>query len=367
MRRGIEAVEQNTLIAPTEHEETNRPRPASPPPPISPSGHLARKGEIGAVELTASERDQVTRILDELAAEFSDAEDPELPRRIGSWGHLLPAALREPLLELRYGETLAGLVVKGGPVSADPGPTPRHWREYDRSRTAQHDWWLLLLVAQLGDVVCWSTLQNGRLIADVLPVAGHEEAQTGHGSRAELQFHVEDAFDDDRCDAFALACLRNPDAVPTTVASTACLDLNALDVEILAEPRFRIAPDPEHLRGLPHGEHIQPRARAVLTEAAVDARLRVDPAFTAPAAGDKRAATAFEGLCEQLRAGTVDLVLGAGDVLLLDNHRTVHGRRSFRPRYDGTDRWLRKASVIRDLRRTRSRRVSADSRILLPR
>ncbi|MGK8487784.1 TauD/TfdA family dioxygenase [Nocardia asiatica] len=319
------------------------------------------------MELTASERTQIARILDELTAEFSGGEDPELPRRIGSWGHLLPAALREPLLEMRYGDTLAGLVVTGGPVAADPGPTPRHWNEYDRSRTAHHDRWLLLLAAQLGDLVCWSTLQDGHLIADVLPVAGHEQAQTGHGSRAELQFHVEDAFDDDRCDAFALACLRNPDAVPTTVASTACLDLAALDVETLAEPRFHIAPDPEHLRGLPHGERIAPRPRAVLTEAGVDARLRVDPAFTTPVAGDRRAAIAFDGLCEQLRAGTVDVVLGAGDVLLLDNHRTVHGRRSFRPRYDGTDRWLRKASVIRDLRRTRARRVSADSRALLPR
>jgi Fe(II)/alpha-ketoglutarate-dependent arginine beta-hydroxylase len=322
---------------------------------------------IGTLRLSDAERAETRLLLDELAAVYGELGDAHSAARIGDWGTALPAAIRQPLHELRYGEGLAGLIVRGGPPQADPGRTPRHWRKHDGSGTLYHDLWLLLLVAQLGDLVCWSTLQDGRLVTDVLPVAGQERAQTGHGSRAELEFHVEDAFDDDRCDAFALACLRNPDAVSTTVASTACLDLAALDVEILAQPRFRIAPDPEHTRGLPPGERIAPRERAVLTDSATDPRLRVDPAFTAPADGDRRAAAAFAGLCAQLQAGMHDVVLEAGDVLLLDNHRTVHGRRAFRPRYDGTDRWLRKASVLRDLRRTRPRRSSAESRMLLPR
>lgn len=326
----------------------------------------ATEQSIGIVTLSDAERAQAERMIDRLIAEYDGARASEVAAHIGEWGASLPETVRGPLRELRYGESLAGVVVRGGPPSPAE-PTPRHWRDHDGAGTLRHDMWLLLLTAQLGDLVCWSTLQDGRLVADVLPVAGHEDAQTGHGSRAELEFHVEDAFDDDRCDAFALACLRNPDAVPTTVASTACLDLAALDVEALTSARFRIAADPEHLRGLPPGRSIAPRTRAVLTDATTDPRLRVDPAFTEAVDGDQRAAAAFADLCGQLRAGMVDVVLAPGDVLLLDNQRSVHGRRPFKPRYDGTDRWLRKASVLRDIRRTRWRRPSADSRILLPR
>lgn len=57
--------------------------------------------------------------------------------------------------------------------------------------------------------------------------------------------------------------------------------------------------------------------------------------------------------CQPLRE---DVHLDAGEVLLFDNCRLVHGRAPFRPRYDGTDRWLRKAVATADLARTRARR-----------
>jgi alpha-ketoglutarate-dependent taurine dioxygenase len=42
-------------------------------------------------------------------------------------------------------------------------------------------------------------------------------------------------------------------------------------------------------------------------------------------------------------------VLQAGDVLVIDNERAVHGRTPFVPRYDGTDRWLKRALVVTSL------------------
>ncbi|NJL22917.1 MAG: hypothetical protein HC895_22215 [Leptolyngbyaceae cyanobacterium SM1_3_5] len=41
--------------------------------------------------------------------------------------------------------------------------------------------------------------------------------------------------------------------------------------------------------------------------------------------------------------------LDTGDLLCIDNRRTVHGRSSFTPRYDGFDRWLQRSFVVRDL------------------
>jgi alpha-ketoglutarate-dependent taurine dioxygenase len=42
-------------------------------------------------------------------------------------------------------------------------------------------------------------------------------------------------------------------------------------------------------------------------------------------------------------------VLADGDLLVIDNDRAVHGRTPFIPRYDGTDRWLKRALVVTSL------------------
>lgn len=52
-------------------------------------------------------------------------------------------------------------------------------------------------------------------------------------------------------------------------------------------------------------------------------------------------------LYEQAKQG---VVLGPGDVLMIDNARTVHGRSAFIPRYDGSDRWLARMFSLSSLR-----------------
>jgi hypothetical protein len=67
---------------------------------------------------------------------------------------------------------------------------------------------------------------------------------------------------------------------------------------------------------------------------------------------------------KQLEANLEDVVVHAGEVLFIDNFRAVHGRRPFQAAYDGTDRWLKKLVLSRDLRSSRALRTSAGSRIL---
>ncbi len=40
-----------------------------------------------------------------------------------------------------------------------------------------------------------------------------------------------------------------------------------------------------------------------------------------------------------------EIQLQAGDLLVIDNRRCLHGRNSFVPRHDGTDRWLERVYV----------------------
>jgi L-asparagine oxygenase len=318
---------------------------------------------LAAVELTGQERAATARLTGELRHRYGAADHPCFLRAAAGHGHLLPARLRDELDGLRYLERVGALWVRGGPAGEAGCPTPGHWRERAAEATLAQDFWLVLVAAQLGDPFSWSSLQSGRLLNDVLPVYGSEHAQTGQGSVAPLELHVEDAFDDDRCDYLGLMALRNRDQVATTVAAVRPGQLPPGCQQVLREPRFVIRADPEHAAGAPAGE---PAARrcAVLFGAADDPYLRVDPAFTEPLPGDSGAESAFRMLCEQLAVATVPVPLVAGDLLLVDNYRMVHGRTPFRPRYDGTDRWLRKVTVTRDLRRSRARRRGADGRVL---
>jgi len=275
---------------------------------------------------------------------------------------LLPATLLQTLIDMRYLESAAVLVVRGGPTREPVVPTPAHWRERRPLDTVRQDFWLALVAAQLGEPVGWSSLQDGRLFNDVVPIAGEEHSQTGHGSLAALGLHVEDGFSDDRCDALALLCMRNGDGAASTVATVAALDLTRLDLDILFAPCFYIRPDPEHLRDVQVGVDNQPRA--VLFGDPGAPYLRVDPAYTEALPGHKCADRALDELCRQLAAALISVHLDTGDLILIDNFRAVHGRASFVPRYDGTDRWLRKLTVLRDLRRTRRSRFDVDARII---
>jgi L-asparagine oxygenase len=51
-------------------------------------------------------------------------------------------------------------------------------------------------------------------------------------------------------------------------------------------------------------------------------------------------------------------------MLALDNFKAVHGRPAFSARHDGRDRWLKRANVTRDLRRSRSMRSGPAERLI---
>jgi hypothetical protein len=47
-----------------------------------------------------------------------------------------------------------------------------------------------------------------------------------------------------------------------------------------------------------------------------------------------------------------------------DGDQLVHGRPSYQPRYDGTDRWLMRVKVAVDIRRSREFRASSIDRVI---
>lgn len=323
-------------------------------------------GGLREISLTEEASLECSDLLDTLHQEFATAADPEFLRRATHYGSRLPAELLDSIREMRYAESVAALVVRNGPVGGADCPTPGHWKERGRDDTLRQDFWLALTASQLGDPVAWSSLQDGRIFNDVLPIRGQEAQQTGHGSEADLELHIEDCFSDERCDALALLCLRNNDQVPNTIVTGSDLDFSALDVDVLFSPRFLIKPDSEHLRKADDTSEAHGLTRPLLFGSPESPHLRVDVPYTEALPGDTRAAEALEALSAQLAQRAATVCLTEGDLLLIDNHRALHGRRTFRARYDGTDRWMRKLTVVRDLRRSRALRGGPEDRVINP-
>jgi len=281
--------------------------------------------------------------------------DPfQYAERIQAEAEKLPLGLRQFMVASRAAEE-AVITVSNLPVDENLVPTPASWHIAEKEGAAIREELVLLLVASLlGDPFAWSNQQNGRLVHDVCPSRGQENSLTSASSQAQLTLHTEDVFHACRGDYVVLMCLRNPDGVGTTVSRVDAVDLDPSVREVLHQDRFRFYPDDSHeYEGAEAGLDARPHERgAVLFGPAEFPYLRMDADFTSPLAGDADAEQAMAQCARSLDAHAERVVLRPGTVAFLDNYRVVHGRDVFTPRYDGTDRWLKRTSVVRDLRRT---------------
>jgi Fe(II)/alpha-ketoglutarate-dependent arginine beta-hydroxylase len=343
---------------------------------------------MSRVVLTGDEVASVRSLLRELASRFRTPEDPQFLKEADVYAHELPRRVRAAFREFRLTEPKdALLTVSGYPVDQDKiGRTPRHWRDRDPSNdTLEEEMLLVLFGSLLGDVIGWSTQQDGRIVHDIFPIQGHEHEQLGSGSEELLTWHTEDAFHPFRGDYLGLMCLRNPDSVPTTFASLARVRLTPEQVRLLSEPHFTIRPDESHLaknRGQKNGhspeeEALLQRAYAkidqmwsapekipVFSGGAESPYIRLDPYFMDPVRDNDEAQAALDELIRQVDQVIEDHALAPGDFIFVDNYKAVHGRKPFKARFDGTDRWLKRVNVTRDLRKSRDGRLTPDSRVI---
>ena len=119
--------------------------------------------------------------------------------------------------------------------------------------------------------------------------------------------------------------------------------------ETLFSPQFITAPPPSF------GADGATRApQPVLFGEPADPDMRMATIATRPLTA--RAAAALADFGEACDAAARTLVFAPGDMAILDNRVTAHGRTAFRPRYDGADRWVQRTFVVADLRRSRDHR-----------
>ncbi|GAB3058254.1 guanitoxin biosynthesis L-enduracididine beta-hydroxylase GntD [Micromonospora schwarzwaldensis] len=329
---------------------------------------------------TLSPRDVavVRSVIDELDGLVEPPTDPAFYDRHWDAYLRLPTGLRVFLERFRRDEPAAGCLVQGFPTpDEEVDATPDHWESALASRTgSRQEIFMALCGLALGDPFTWSTLQTGAMIQNILPIRGEEQRQSGHSSDVFLEFHTEDGFHPARCDYLLLFGMRNHDAVPTYLASVRDVRLSDEDRAVLSRPRFLIRPDDEHVRQLRqrHPDHPAlgratamreaPEPVSVLFGAELHPYLRIDRPFMRCVDDDPVAQRAVEALMTELRRVSRPVVIEPGSLLVVDNYLAVHGRKAFRSRYDGTDRWLKRMIVSRDLRTTAVRGHAAGGRVL---
>lgn len=356
------------------------------------SSHLAINpiekdlGDLMRLTLNDHEVKQIMEVTDELSRRYRtvEAEEFQIEARIHS--DRIPIRVRRRLNEFRILENDGVLIISGLPVDdEDVGPTPTHWNHRELSSTSlRHDIAFFLLSSFIGDPIGWATQQSGHVMHDIVPIKGHEKEQMGSGSMDVLAWHTEDAFHPLRTDYIGLMCLRNHDAVETTVAQIKDVELKGRDRDALMRKVFTILPDNSHReehQGNGHDDDPRtaelkqqsyerimqmvesPEKISVLFGDPNDPYIRIDPYFMQHIRGTAEWEV-LETLINALDDVIVNVVLRPGDICLIDNYRTVHGRNAFQPRFDGTDRWLRRLNIARDLRKSRGARQTATSRVI---
>jgi L-asparagine oxygenase len=264
----------------------------------------------------------------------------------------MPRSVRRALLEFQVRSNTEGiLLLQGLPI--DPGlyyvHTPLDAQRSTEKTTYVSERCLAMIGSRLGHLVSYIQEKNGDLFQNLAPIKGSEQIQSSSGSRSRLQFHRETVFHPYPPEFLLLFCLRSDHdrVAETTYASIAhALPLLSLDHrELLFQPLYRTGVD--YSFGNIQATKDTGTVLPVLYGNPNDPFLNYDEdLMTALTSEAEVALEALKGAIASVYRG---VKLNVGDLLCIDNRRTVHGRSSFTPRYDGFDRWLQRSFVVRDL------------------
>lgn len=290
---------------------------------------------ISTLELTADDRCSVEELVRRWVPPYSAAcyraffegcrrAAAERPNTLGVWRQ-------------EVGDALIGLV-RNMPVDSHLPRVPTRRGEAS-PRAPVSDAVVGMVCALFGALYTIADKTTDRHIHDVYPLLGEEDSQLG-SSQTGLEWHVEDGTHPQRPDWVVLSCLRGDPQVGTFVARARDLSLHPALDRVLRAPTFRLRVDDSFA-----AEHRRASVvRPVLTGPPQDPGIVFDPAYTL--SPSLRESEALAILAKEAHAVEIRVTLRAGDLLVFNNRKVVHGRTAYRARLDGLDRWIKRALVL---------------------
>jgi L-asparagine oxygenase len=207
---------------------------------------------------------------------------------------------------------------------------------------------MLEVSMKYGYLVGYAQEQDGKYIQHVYPVKSFETDQISNSSKTQLELHTETAFHPYRPDYIVLGCLRGDKAAKTTYAhvDTIVSFLDSKTVDTLTRPEFITTVDQSfRLHGEPDQEVLLP----ILTTDKDTGRWRMTFDKSTMRGTNPEAQRALDLFAKAVEPCVREISLQRGDFLVIDNSKIVHGRTPFPARYDGTDRWLIRGLVRKEL------------------
>ena len=266
--------------------------------------------------------------------------------------HNLPNHLKEEIYNFKRSPNQDGVLLLKG-LSTDPNlmPTPSSDNEVVNCKTSFHsEAWLATIGALLGEPYGFIQEGSGELFVNVRPTLKNSDNLSSESSKILLDFHTEVAFHPALPDYLLLYCLRpDHEAKAETIYSGIKKVLPRLDCEIIEVLRTQsFITGIDYSFGSESGTKGNGPRMSILSGSKNDPLLTFDPDLMIGV--NERAEMAISRLKTELDRCKQSVILEAGDLLIVDNLKSVHGRTEFTARYDGFDRWLQRLVVKRDLR-----------------
>ena len=300
-------------------------------------------------ELTAEQSAAIREIAAAITAN-PNADPDAFCRQALAASYQLPAELRAAVLNFSdVGSDTGIMVVRGLYVDEDLVDTPLDNSQGLAART--HFVKEMGAIAHLlGTMIGYEAENGGRLVQDMVPNPKLAMTQQSQSSKVELEAHTEQCFSDYRPDYVILGALRgDPNAFTYAYAARKFVThFSEEELKALRQPHWMtqiddsfkpFIPDPNAVRG-PY---------PILTGPEDDPYILIDQDLMH---GVTREAQELLNKVIQTYVENRDgHALQAGDLLMLDNPRAMHGRSQYTPRFDGKDRFIARGFVVRDRRR----------------
>ena len=207
-----------------------------------------------------------------------------------------------------------------------------------------------IFVSFLGEMISYEAEGDGQIFQDIVPVPNMGINQTSYSSDVELEIHTEQAFSKIRPDILSLACLKGDENAFTYVLHLNKILENISDeeYELLLKPLWKTGVDVSFKKnGYSFLEGDIRGPFSIINKSNSKEKplvLIFDQDLMKGTTEESN--HIIEKIVDIYYKNRIPHNLQPGEIILIDNRRSLHGRSPFIPKYDGKDRFLIRCFAI---------------------
>lgn len=259
---------------------------------------------------------------------------------------ITPIFLKEVLRKFFLETDVDILVIKDIPIDVtDSTPVDIFLPEYKKGRLSENI--LLLLSSELGTPFAIDSENNGNMIHNIYPVREYSETQSSKSSKSFLTAHTELSCLERPPDYLILLGLREShyEVVTPVIKLDELLSyLDEKEKSLLTKPLFITRID-ESMRSEDLRNSTTKKFSIMKHDENGTNLWRYDVEYVE---GTDKASKALVAKIRLIHETLFrDVIIAAGEVVIVKNAKVAHGRKPFPALYDGTDRWIQRINVYK--------------------